>query len=184
MALRDVVDQLHDDDRFSDAGAAEESDLSSLHERSDQINDLDARLEDFGLGLEVRELWGGPVDRLAEHVENPAEGSLADWNGDRTAGILDSHPADDGVGRRHRHRAHLVAADVLLHLDDDVNGDARIGLLTDAESVVKLGQVLGLEFDVEHGSDDLHDFTKIRLFLFGGAKLLLGADGRSHWLPL
>jgi hypothetical protein len=200
VPLRDVVDQLHDDDGLSDAGATEESDLSALHERSDQIDDLDASLEDFGLGLEVRELRGGTVDRpaldavryrrpvvdrVAEHVENSSERGLAHWNGNRTAGILDSHPADDGVGRRHRHRAHLVTADVLLHLDDDVNGDARIGLLTDAQSVIKLGQVLGLEFDVEDGSDDLDHLSEIDFLRLGGSWLfLLGADGRSHWLPL
>ena len=199
MPLRDVVDQLHDDDRLSDAGAAEESDLSALHERSDQIDDLDSSLEDFGLGLEVRELGGGTVDRpaldavrnrrtvvdrVAEHVENSSERSLADWNRDRAAGVLDFHPADDGVGRRHRHRAHLVAADVLLHLDDDVNVGAGIGLLTDAQSVVKLGQVLGLEFDVEHGSDDLDHLPEIHLLRLGSSWLFfLGADGRSHDYP-
>ena len=30
--------------------------------------------------------------------------------------------------RRHRDRAHLVAADVLLHFDDDVDVGARVGL--------------------------------------------------------
>ncbi len=54
VSLRDVVDQLHDDDGLADAGAAEETDLTTLHERRDQVDDLDARLEDLGLRLEVR----------------------------------------------------------------------------------------------------------------------------------
>ena len=97
MSLLHVVDELHDHDRLADARAAEQSDLSAFNERSDEIDDLDARLEDFGLRLEVRELWRhavnrpaldavrnrrAVVNRLAEHVENPSERSLADRNGD------------------------------------------------------------------------------------------------------
>jgi len=37
VSLRDVVDQLHDDDGLADAGAAEETDLSALHERRDEV---------------------------------------------------------------------------------------------------------------------------------------------------
>src|ERR1700680_1956789 len=199
VPLRDIVDQLHDDDGLSDAGAAKESDLSTLHERSDKIDDLDSSLEDFSLGLEVRELRRGTVDRpplhavrnrrtvvdrVAEHVENSSERGLANRNRDRTAGVFDLHPADDGVGRRHCHRAHLIASDVLLHLDDDINVGAGIGLLTDAQSVVKLGQVLGLELDVQHRSDNLDYPAEIRLLRLCRCRLFsLRADGRSHDYP-
>ena len=88
VSLRDVVDQLHDDDRLADAGAAEQTDLTALHERRDQVDDLDARLEDLGLRLEVDEVGTLAMDRpaqrvlrdrravvhrLAEHVEDAAE---------------------------------------------------------------------------------------------------------------
>src|SRR5204863_727711 len=63
VSLRDVVDQLHDDDSLANARAAEESDLSTLHEWRDEIDDLDAGLEDFRLRLEVRELGRGTMDR-------------------------------------------------------------------------------------------------------------------------
>src|SRR6185436_7882301 len=63
VPLLHVVDQLHDDDGLADAGTAEESDLSALHERGDEVDDLDARLEDFGLGLEIRELGSRTMDR-------------------------------------------------------------------------------------------------------------------------
>jgi hypothetical protein len=100
VALLHVVDQLHDDDGLADAGAAEEADLAALHERRDQVDDLDAGLEDRGLGLEVDELRGLPVDRpalvvgrdrrpavhrLAQDVENPAQGRVAHRHRDRPA---------------------------------------------------------------------------------------------------
>ena len=177
VALRDVVDQLLNDDRLADAGAAEETDLAALHERRDQVDDLDARLEDLGLRLEVDEVRAlavnrparrvlrdrrAVVHRLAEHVEDAAERRGADRHRDRAAGVDDFHAAHDGVGRRHRDRAHLVAADVLLHLDDDVNRRRRRRrVAVDLERVVELGQMLGLELDVEHRADDLDDLADV-----------------------
>ena len=50
MLLGDVPDQLLDDDRLADAGAAEDPDLAALLERADQVDDLEAGLEDLDLG--------------------------------------------------------------------------------------------------------------------------------------
>ena len=61
----DVADQLLDDDRLADAGAAEDADLAALGEGADQVDDLDAGLEDLGLGRLLVEGRGGPVDRQA-----------------------------------------------------------------------------------------------------------------------
>ncbi len=44
----DVADELGDDDGLADAGAAEHGGLTALEERADQVDDLDARLEDLG----------------------------------------------------------------------------------------------------------------------------------------
>ncbi len=52
----DVADQLLDEDRLADAGAAEEADLAALGVGREQVHDLDAGLEDLGLGLLVLEL--------------------------------------------------------------------------------------------------------------------------------
>ena len=178
MALLHVVDELHDDDRLADAGAAEESDLSAFHERRDQVDDLDAGFENFRLRLEVHEvgtlavdrpalcasagIGGAVVDRLAEHVEDASERRGADRHRDRGARVDRIHAAHDAVGGAHRDGAHLVAADVLLHFDDDADVGARVGRSADLEGVVDLGEVLGLEFHVEDGADDLDDLTNVR----------------------
>ena len=44
----DVMDKLHDEDGLAYAGTAEEADLTAAGIRSDEVNDLDARLEDLG----------------------------------------------------------------------------------------------------------------------------------------
>ena len=77
------------------------------------------------------------------------------------AGVDDFHAAHDGVGRRHRDGAHLVAADVLLHLDRHLDRRAVRRGPGDLERVVELRQMLGLELDVEHGADDLNDLADI-----------------------
>ena len=55
----DVADELHDDDGLADAGAAEEADLAALGVGRDEVDDLEARLED--LGARVLVLEGGRV---------------------------------------------------------------------------------------------------------------------------
>ena len=50
MRLGDVVDQLHDQHRLADAGAAEQADLAALGVRREQVHDLDAGDQDLGLG--------------------------------------------------------------------------------------------------------------------------------------
>jgi hypothetical protein len=49
VRLGDVVDELENDDRLADAGAAERAGLAALDEGADQIDDLDAGLEDLAL---------------------------------------------------------------------------------------------------------------------------------------
>jgi peptide chain release factor 1 len=100
VLLRDVVDQLLDENRLADSRAAEEADLAAPHERRDQVDDLDPGLEDLDLRREVAEAWRVAVDRpalhtvgwcfllvdrLADHVPEPAEGLLADRHRDRAA---------------------------------------------------------------------------------------------------
>ena len=65
MLLRDVVDQLLDQHRLADAGATEETGFAALDIRGQQIDDLDARLEDLDLRRHVAEVRRSPVDRPA-----------------------------------------------------------------------------------------------------------------------
>ena len=65
VLLGDVVDQLLDQHRLAEAGAAEEADLAAAHERGDQVDDLDAGLEDLRLRRQLAELRRVAVDRPA-----------------------------------------------------------------------------------------------------------------------
>ncbi len=63
MLSRDIADQLGDDHRLADAGAAEDARLAALRERGDQVNDLNASFEDFNLRRLLFERRGRAVNR-------------------------------------------------------------------------------------------------------------------------
>ena len=136
---REVVDELLDDDGLADARAAEQAGLAALDVGLEQVDDLDAGLEDLGGRLEVLVLGGLAVDRvvgldlghrlavdrLAEHVPDAAERGRADRHHHRAAGVDGLHPALDAVGGRHRDGADDVALEVLLDLGGDVDRPDR-----------------------------------------------------------
>ena len=149
---RDVVDQLLDQHRLADAGASEEADLAALDVRREEIDDLDARLEDLGGRRQLIERRGCAVDRpargvgdaavlllvdrLSEDVEDAAERLLADRNRDRRAGVVRDGTTREPVRRVHRDGAHAVVAQVLLHLRGQHAGLAAITGQRDLQGVV------------------------------------------------
>ena len=141
----DVADELHQADRLADARTAEQPDLAALVEGADEVDDLDAGLQDFdrgglidvsrGLAVDGPMLLGphlaAAVDRHAQHVHDAAEGLRSDRDRDRRPGIVDTDPALQAVGGTHRDGAHHPVPDLLL----DLEGQAVL----DLERVVDLG---------------------------------------------
>jgi hypothetical protein len=181
-------DQLLDDDGLADAGAAEQARLAATDQRAEQVDDLDAGLEQLGLRGELVELgWlvvdrppllGGDraeaVDHLADQVEHPAEGLDADRHRDRRAGVEDVDAALEAVGRAEGHGADAAAAEVLGDLAPEGVGGrlAEHGARhLDAEGVIDQGQVLFRELRVQRRADDLRHFAVVgvRLNVFHGA---------------
>ena len=170
MLLGDVVDELHDEDRFADASAAEEADFTAFGVGGDQVDDFDASFENFGRALLVGEGrrvavnapafgvfgLGTVVDRLAEKVENAAECAFSDGNRDRFAGVDSLFAAGHAVCGGHCDAADNVVAKLLLDLADDL-----AAFVNDLNRVEQVGQVAVLEADVENRTDYLNNFTGI-----------------------
>ena len=57
---------------------------------------------------------------LAQHVDEPAQRGSAHGHGHGLAGVDDLHAAREAVGGVHGDGAHLVVAQVLLHLRDQL----------------------------------------------------------------
>src|SRR5947209_3835887 len=165
VRLRDVVDELHDQHCLADAGAAEEADLAALRIRREQVDDLDAGLEN----LRFRRLLGitwcrrmnrpqgvaihrtGFIDRLADHVDDAPERPLADRHGDRRARVGHFLPAHEAFGYIHRDAAHGGLAQVLRDFEDEA-----VAAIRRLERVENFRQML-FEFHVDHGADHLRD---------------------------
>ncbi len=132
----DVVDQLHDDDGLAHARAAEQADLAALQERLNEIDDLHAGLEHLGrrgLLVECRRQAVNRhsllvldrtklVDRLADHVHHASQRAAAHGHGDRSALVDGLHAAHHAFGGFHRDTAHAAFAQVLLDLENHVDG--------------------------------------------------------------
>ncbi len=63
VGRRDAGDQLGENDRLAETGTAEQAGLAAADERREQVDDLDARFEQLGLGRQVAQLRRVAVDR-------------------------------------------------------------------------------------------------------------------------
>ncbi len=182
VLLGDVVDHLLHDDRLADTGATEETDLRALAERADQVDDLDAGLEDLLLG---RLLVDGrrqsmdrsqrrilqrrlAIDRLADDVEHAAQCLAPDGNLDGSTGVLERVAATQPIGGVHGDGPHGAVAQVLLHLEDE----AALVFADALEGEVDVGKPVSLELDIHHRADHLHHRAGAHALLLAG--LLLG----------
>ncbi|ABA50504.1 hypothetical protein BURPS1710b_0178 [Burkholderia pseudomallei 1710b] len=166
VLLRDVVDELHHVDGLAHARAAEQADLAALCERADQIDDLDARFEQFGRRrqlVERRRLLVDRalvfaldrsrfVDRAAEHVHDAAEGRLADRHRNRIARILHHDAAAQAVGGTQTDGTDHAVAQLLLDFERQFRAFQN-------ERVVDLRHALAREFHVDNGADALYDLA-------------------------
>ena len=173
--MRDVVDQLLDEDRLAEPGAAEEADLAALDEGRDQVDDLEPGLEDLELRREVAERRGVAVDRpplhvrarrrllvdrVARDIPEPPERRVADRDGDRPPRVGDDRTTGHAIGRVHRDGTNAVVAEVLLHLRDQ-GADAAVGLRdVDGERAVDLRKPIR-EDRVHDDALDLDDLAGV-----------------------
>src|SRR6202035_5191185 len=119
------------------------------------VDDLDAGLEDLRLGGLLGDGGRGAVHRhparpgertlavngLADDVEHPAEGLLADRNLNRRTGGADRITAPHAFGGVHRDGAYRAVAEALLHLEHEL----ATALAVDLECVENLRQALAAE---------------------------------------
>ena len=65
VALGDVVDELLDEYGFTDTGTTEQTNFTTLCVGFDEVDDLNARQQNFGCGRKVLKFWSRTVNRQA-----------------------------------------------------------------------------------------------------------------------
>ena len=195
----DVADQLLDEDGLAHAGAAEQADLAALHVRREEIDDLDAGLEDLDARNQVLEVRRVAVDRPAlaaldvlalavdhgaEDVEDPAQRRVAHRDRDRRARVHDVDAAGEPVGRVHGDGAHAVVAEMLLDLGDQLERiSAVLRRNLHLERAVDRGQLTG-EDGVDDDASDLDDLADIRVLrTHSGSWLGVGGECIQREIP-
>ena len=155
---RDVVDQLHDQDGLAYTCAAEQTDLTALCVRADQVDDLDAGLEDLRSGDLVFKGRCGTMDRpallcvrcglivyrVAQKVEYSSQAFLADRNRNGTFRVDGIDTADQSVGGAHGDASDNVITNLLCHL-----GDQSAAINIDLDGIEQCRQLALLEPDVK-----------------------------------
>ena len=102
------------------------------------------------------------VDRLADDVEDAAQRLLAHGHADGSAEVDGVHAADHAVGGFHGHGADAALAEVLLDLEDDVDGrgDGE-AVADDAERLIDGRHGRFFELHVYGGAGDLDYFADV-----------------------
>ena len=152
-------------DRLADAGTAEQADLAALRKRGDQIDNLDAGLEQFNRRRQFIELRGelmdraafvgdngpGVIDGAAEHIHDATEGASADRHRYRGAGTEHFHAAPQTVGRTHGDGANDAVTELLFDFERKTLFRQQVGGIVDEHQgkiAVETGAGVGTTFKV------------------------------------
>ena len=172
VALGNVVDQLHDNNRFANPGAAKQADFTALGVRRQQVHHLDAGHQDFLVGRLVDKLRGRRmyrgfllgldrahfINRFTDNVHNPAKRLRPDRDGYRGAGIGYLGPADQSFGGIHGNRANRVFAQVQGHFQNQTV--ALVGGLQRRQD----RRQVAFKVNIHHGRDDLCNGANVFAF--------------------
>ena len=166
----DVVDQLLNEHRLADARAAEKADLAAARIRLQEVDDLDARLQDLNAGVLlgksrrlsvdaaarlVRADGRTVVDDVAEDVEQPPKRTFADGHAQSAALARHVHAARKALAARKHDAAHRIAAQVLR----DLHHAARAVHLN-GQCLANARQAALRKAHVHHAARYLNDLTR------------------------
>ena len=170
MALGNIVNQLHNQNRLADAGAAEQADFAAFCIRLEQIDNLNAGGQNLGLGRLVDKRRRRKVNRVimlgldvaaavyrfADNVNDAPEQIRSDRHLNRRAGIHHVLTADQTVGTVHGNTADNVFAQMLRDFQHQI-----LSVVFTTQSRQNCRQILGLfKFDVDNRAHNLTDMPQ------------------------
>ena len=169
-AFKDYFTGTVDQDGLADTGTAEQTDLAALCVGADQVNDLDAGLQDLCGGLLLLIAGGRAVDgpvglrgggrlvvhRLTQQVEHAAQALVTHRHPDGLAGVHGICAAHQTIGAAHGNAACHIVAGQLSDLHHQL-----LAVVVDLNGVEQVRQLAILELDVQHRADDLDHLADV-----------------------
>ena len=171
MILSDVVDELHDDHGLAHTSTTESANLTTLGERADEVDDLNASLKNRSGSVLIDQSRSGTVNwivfvgfdvtsqvhSVTSDIEDTTEDAFTHRDRNWIARIGDLHVTTKTFRGGHGHRSHPAVTEVLLHFEHELHVFIN-HFVSDFESVVDCGQfVRAGEIGVDHWSDNLND---------------------------
>src|SRR5436190_16192538 len=172
----DIVDQLHNDDRFAYASAAKRPYFAAFEEGTDQVNDFDTGSEHLWRSGLIHQRWGRAMNRVklirlygallvhgfTRDIEHPPHDSLADGHRYRGAFIDNLQPALKPLCAGHRYGTHPVITEVLLDFKGQLRRLALYHIINGER--IEDRRDLSSKLDIHNWTDDLNDFAFIHGF--------------------
>ena len=103
------------------------------------------------------------VNRLANHIQDTAQGLFADRDSNHIAGIADRNAPYQTLGAVHGNAAHGVFSEVLGHFEDEIPFLVADGRVCDLKRVIDRRQVAALKLNVDHRAHHLDNFSLIHV---------------------
>ena len=172
-----IINQLLNQHRLTHAGAAEQTDLTTLGIGANQVDNLDAGFQDGGGGL-LLVIGGGltvdgpllgalylfaAVDGLSQQVKHPSQALLAHRHLNGSAGVLCLCSPLQSIGGAHGNAPHHIVTNVLGGLCHD-----GIVPIVHMNGTQELRKAVVRKTNIQNGTHDLNH----RSHIFG------------HWLQL
>jgi hypothetical protein len=102
------------------------------------------------------------VDGFTDHVQYAPQRSFTYRHRNRTTGIDGLHPSHHAVSWQHGNGANAPFTEMLLYFSDDFDGRRHVKTVrNNSKRLIDGWQILSFEFDVDHRTDDLDDFTDV-----------------------
>ncbi len=177
---RYVVNQLQNDHGLANPRASKEADLSALHVRLDQVDDLDSSFKHFQRGGLIFERRGWAMNRvlrvandraklidgLPKNIHHAAQRCPTHRNFNPFSEVVGLHASYHPLDGLHGDGANAAFAQVLLDFRRHVQRFRyRVAFARNVNRVINRRKVPRLELNVHDRPDDLHDVPHARVFL-------------------
>jgi len=168
VELGNIVDQLSDQDGFTNTGTGEQTSFTTFGQRCDQVDNLDSSFQNLRLVRLLAQIrsravnWCGftlwlwfLVNRFTNHVKHASLSLGAHWHRNRRTSRHHFRTASQPISRRQRNRSHRVLIEVLCYFQYQ-----RLFAIFNMQRVINRRQLnIARKLHIDHHANDLNNFS-------------------------